>query len=97
MNRARGTWLVAFVVFGIAVAVSVVSPFASGGVAANEALVALFRERLQKMNVQVLSPSKSLAVDNAEMMAYLAWLYAGSEGEWLEKSPDFDAEDGLRL
>ncbi|HLA85649.1 MAG TPA: hypothetical protein VJL29_12725 [Thermoguttaceae bacterium] len=35
MNRARGTWLVAFVVFGIAVAVSVVSPFASGGVAAN--------------------------------------------------------------
>jgi len=46
----------------------------SGGVACNEKLIATLSERLAKMGVELRYPPKELAVDNAEMMAFLTLL-----------------------
>lgn len=70
---------------------------ASGGVAANRALCGSLEKRLERRGVDFVAPAKALAVDNAEMMAYLAWLYANSPGGWRAEMLDFDAEPALRL
>jgi len=69
----------------------------SGGVAANRTLVANLKERLGLEGISVYSPSTTLAVDNAEMMAYLAWLYRTSSRGFTKSAIEFDAEAGLRL
>ncbi len=70
---------------------------ASGGVAANNALCGALEKRLERRGVKFLAPVKALAVDNAEMMAYLAWLYSTSPGGWRKEMLDFDAEPALAL
>jgi N6-L-threonylcarbamoyladenine synthase len=69
----------------------------SGGVAANTPLTDTLRERLSGMGVELIAPVRSLAVDNAEMMAYLAWLYREKFDEMPVEITTFDAEAGLRL
>ncbi|MEP0814579.1 MAG: tRNA (adenosine(37)-N6)-threonylcarbamoyltransferase complex transferase subunit TsaD [bacterium] len=69
----------------------------SGGVAANSALCANFRSMLAESGVNVLVPHKPLAVDNAEMMAYLAWLIISARGAIPLDDEELDAEPGLRL
>ena len=70
---------------------------ASGGVAANRALCGALEKRLERRDISFKAPSKALAVDNAEMMAYLAWLYAGTPGGIPQKFLEFDADPALAL
>ncbi len=69
----------------------------SGGVAANSMLSLVFQKRLDGMGVDLIVPARALAVDNAEMMAYLAWLYRAHYDEFPIEVTDFDAEAGLRI
>lgn len=69
----------------------------SGGVAANSMLSEVFRKRLVGMGVALSVPARAVAVDNAEMMAYLAWLYRAQYDEFPIETTDFDAEAGLRI